>query len=156
MDRFEKMDSVVKGVERGDAKGVQDVLNTIQDRTDQNVYMQQFQMKLQDSKACTSAGLPACEFFDSNKDGSPERIKAHGVTIEKVTGADGSQQLRASSEQGPSLTDRAVDTAKGWMGKITEGAKLYTRDLPDAINRSHTSDSNTNRLINDKVRNAGG
>jgi hypothetical protein len=133
-------------------KGAQQVLNTITNQIDQNIYMQRFAERLSGSPTC--AQLPGCRIIDRDNDGSPEVIQAKNITIAKVVTPEGNR-LQATDAT-PGIVDRISDAASQALTDAKAGIRAWWKDtrLGDALGRATTSDSESNRRWNRMIYDA--
>ena len=146
-DGYQKLHNVEQSIIKGDVKGADQVLRTINDRIDQDIFKSLISSHC-DSKAY---GLPACTL-----DG--DGIHFGGDKKMTLTATDGALGMRNDQ---PSLSDRArnaVDAMEGAAGRAYRAVKesVSTNDLSDSLHRSGTSDSNLNRRLDAQIVHAEG
>ncbi|HEY9759052.1 MAG TPA: hypothetical protein V6C97_28055 [Oculatellaceae cyanobacterium] len=146
-DGFQKLHSVENSIIAGDARGADQVLRTISDKTDQDIFKSLIASHC-DSKA---NGLPACT------------LDANGIHFggdHKMTITDTNGQLGMRNDD-PSLRDRARSAFESFGNASSHAFQkvkdsVGATDVGDSLRRAGTSDSDLNRGWNRQIQKAEG
>ena len=137
MNVWQKLDKAEQSLKAGDYNGLKEA--SVISGEGQHTFMATLAERMKSSQS----SLPELQIVDLDKDGSPEKISAKGLTIQK----DG-QKL---SVETTSLAARMSEKlASGWksvketIGETVGGAVDSTK-VGDALKRANTNESELNR-----------
>lgn len=144
MNVWQKLDKAEQSLKTGDFNGLKEA--SVISGEGQYQFMATLAERLNSSKA----SLPDLQIVDLDKDGSPEKISAKGLTIQK----DG----KGLTVETSSITAKIGETlSSGWKSlkeTVSETVATPTK-VGDALNRANTSDSELNRRWNRQMKEAG-
>ncbi len=144
MNVWQKLDKAEQSLKTGDFNGLKEA--SVISGEGQYQFMATLAERMQSSKA----SLPDLQIVDLDKDGSPEKISAKGLTIQK----DG----KVLSVETSSITTKIGEKlASGWKSlkeTVSETVATPTK-VGDALNRANTTDSELNRRWNRQMKEAG-
>lgn len=143
MNVWQKLDKAEQSLKTGDFGGLKEA--AVISGEGQYQFMATLAERMQSSKA----SLPDLQIVDVDKDGSPERISAKGLTISK--------EGKGLAVETTSITARIGDKiSSGWKSlKDTVSEATPTTKVGDALNRANTNDSELNRRWNRQMKEAG-
>ena len=143
MNVWQKLDKAEQSLKTGDYNGLKEA--AVISGEGQHTFM----ATLADRMKGSQLSLPDLQIVDLDKDGSPEKISAKGLTIQK----DG-QKLSVETS---SITTRISEKiSSGWQSvKDTLSDAVGTIKVGDALNRANTTDSELNRRWERQMKQAG-
>ncbi|HIA54338.1 MAG TPA: hypothetical protein EYN91_19995 [Candidatus Melainabacteria bacterium] len=143
MNVWQKLDKAEQSLKTGDYNGLKEA--AVISGEGQHTFM----ATLADRMKGSQLSLPDLQIVDLDKDGSPEKISAKGLTIQK----DG-QKLSVETS---SITTRISEKiSSGWQSvKDTLSDAVGTTKVGDALNRANTTDSELNRRWERQMKQAG-
>lgn len=143
MNVWQKLDKAEQSLKTGDYSGLKEA--AVISGEGQHTFM----ATLADRMKGSQSSLPALQIVDLDKDGSPEKISAKGLTIQK----DG-QKL---SVETTSVTARIGEKLNnGWQSlKNSVSETVDTTKVGDALKRANTNDSELNRRWERQMKEAG-
>jgi hypothetical protein len=143
MNVWQKLDKAEQSLKTGDFGGLKEA--SVISGEGQYQFMATLAERMQSSKA----SLPDLQIVDVDKDGSPERISAKGLTILKEGKGLAVETTSTTAKFGEKL-------ASGWKAlKEAVSEASPTTKVGDALNRANTTDSEMNRRWNRQMKEAG-
>lgn len=144
MNVWQKLDKAEQSLKTGDYNGLKEA--SVISGEGQYQFMATMAGRMQDAKT----SLPDLQIVDLDKDGSPEKISAKGLTIQK--------EGKGLSVETTSVTARLGEKlASGWKAlreTVSEAVETPVK-VNDAINRANTTDSELNRRWARQMKDAG-
>ncbi len=144
MNVWQKLDKAEQSLKTGDYNGLKEA--SVISGEGQYQFMATLAGRMQDAKT----SLPDLQIVDLDKDGSPEKISAKGLTIQK--------EGKGLSVETTSVTARLGEKlASGWKAlreTVSEAVETPVK-VNDAINRANTTDSELNRRWARQMKDAG-
>ncbi|PZM86134.1 MAG: hypothetical protein DKT66_01665 [Candidatus Melainabacteria bacterium] len=143
MNVWQKLDKAEQSLKTGDYGGLKEA--AVISGEGQHTFM----ATLADRMKGSQSSLPDLQIIDLDKDGSPEKISAKGLTIQK----DG-QKL---SVETTSVTARIGEKlSNGWQSlKNSVSETVDSTKVGDALKRANTNDSELNRRWERQMKQAG-
>ncbi len=147
MNVWQKLDKAEQSLKTGDFGGLKEA--SVISGEGQYQFMATLAERMQSSKAT----LPDLQIVDVDKDGSPERISAKGLTILKEGKGLAVETTSMTAKIGEKL-------ASGWKSlketvSETVDSVTPTTKVGDALKRANTNDSELNRRWARQMKDAG-
>lgn len=144
MNVWQKLDKAEQSLKTGDFNGLKEA--SVISGEGQYQFMATLAERLSSSKA----SLPDLQIVDLDKDGSPEKISAKGLTIQK----EGKGLTVETSSITAKIGEKLSSGWKSLKETVSETVATPTK-VGDALNRANTSDSELNRRWNRQMKEAG-
>lgn len=144
MNVWQKLDKAEQSLKTGDFNGLKEA--SVISGEGQYQFMATLAERMNSSKA----SLPDLQIVDLDKDGSPEKISAKGLTIQK----EGKGLTVETSSITAKIGEKLSSGWKSLKEAVSETVATPTK-VGDALNRANTSDSELNRRWNRQMKEAG-
>lgn len=144
MNVWQKLDKAEQSLKTGDYNGLKEA--SVISGEGQYQFMATLAERMNSSKA----SLPDLQIVDLDKDGSPEKISAKGLTIQK----EGKGLTVETSSITAKIGEKLSSGWKSLKETVSETVSTPTK-VGDALNRANTSDSELNRRWNRQMKEAG-
>ncbi len=147
MNVWQKLDKAEQSLKTGDYNGLKEA-SVI---SGEGQY--QFMAALAERMKSSQASLPDLQIVDVDKDGSPERVSAKGLTIHK--------EGKGLAVETSSVTARIGEKlSNGWKSikdsiSDTVGGAVDSTKVGDALKRGNTTDSELNRRWDRQMKEQG-
>lgn len=147
MNVWQKLDKAEQSLKTGDYNGLKEA--AVISGEGQHTFM----ATLADRMKGSQSSLPDLQIVDLNNDGSPEKISAKGLTIQK----EGQKLSVETSSVTARIGEKVASTWQSIKDSVSEtvGGAVDSTKVGDALKRANTSDSELNRRWERQMKQAG-